>query len=89
MPLAIWEAGTAYIDLALACYVALSAYALTRCVETGRRTWLVLAALLMGTALAVKHLALLSFAAVWVAGVEDPHLLGADRGAAPWIQKSL
>lgn len=64
VPLTIWEAGTAYIDLALACYVALSAYALTRYVETRGKTWLIFASLLMGAALAIKHLALLSFAIV-------------------------
>lgn len=59
-PIIVWEATTAYVDLALAWYLALSVYALVRHDETRERRWLVLAALMMGMALAIKHLALVA-----------------------------
>lgn len=57
-PIVIWEATSAYIDLALAWYIALAVHALVRHDATRQRRWLVLAALMLGVALAIKHLAL-------------------------------
>jgi 4-amino-4-deoxy-L-arabinose transferase-like glycosyltransferase len=59
-PIIIWEATTAYVDLALAWYLALAVYALFRHDETRDRRWLVLAGLTMGMALAIKHLGLVA-----------------------------
>ena len=61
-PITIWEATTAYVDLALAWNVAVSLYALTRYCTSRDRRWLITAALVMGAALAVKHLALVALA---------------------------
>jgi hypothetical protein len=58
VPTVIWEASTAYIDLALALHVALLIYALLRYVEAEQRQWLWIAAFNGGMALATKHLAL-------------------------------
>jgi hypothetical protein len=58
VPIVLWEATTAYIDLAPALYVGLVVYALLRYVERRRWQWLGLAALNLGLALATKHLAL-------------------------------
>ena len=64
IPTVIWEASTAYIDLALMLFVTLALYALLRYVESSRRQWLLLAALNLGFALASKHLALFALGAV-------------------------
>lgn len=61
-PIVVWEATTAYVDLALAWYVALAGHALMRHDETRSTRWLVLGGLAMGMALAIKHLALIAFA---------------------------
>lgn len=66
-PTMIWEATTAYSDLALALFLTLSIHALIRSGSTGNRRWLVLGALMMGAALATKHLALLALAAMTIA----------------------
>jgi hypothetical protein len=66
-PVVMWEASTAYVDLALALYVTLGALALLRHLETGERRWLVLSAASLGFALASKHVALLTLAAAAVA----------------------
>jgi len=65
VPTVLWEATTAYIDLALAFHTGLVIYALLRYVEWRRWQWLALAALNLGLALATKHLALF----VWVLAV--------------------
>lgn len=57
-PTIMWEASTAYIDLALTFYVTLMIYSLLRYDQSGRRQWLLIAALTLGLALAMKHLAL-------------------------------
>lgn len=57
-PTVIWEASTAYVDLALALHVTLALYSLLRYDQSGRRQWLLIAALNLGLALATKHLAL-------------------------------
>jgi 4-amino-4-deoxy-L-arabinose transferase-like glycosyltransferase len=62
VPTLLWEATTAYIDLALAFYNCLVVYALLRYVERRSLQWLVLAALTLGLALATKHLALFVWA---------------------------
>ncbi|HXW04345.1 MAG TPA: glycosyltransferase family 39 protein [Vicinamibacterales bacterium] len=59
-PLTIWEATTAYIDLALTWYLALSVYAALRYDESQDRRWLILSAAMMSAALAIKHLALVA-----------------------------
>jgi hypothetical protein len=71
-PIAIWEATTAYIDLALSWYLAVSVLALLRYHESRDRRWLVVSAFLMGAAAAVKHLALVALAVVTciLAGLE-------------------
>lgn len=61
-PIVLWEATTAYVDLALAWYVALAALALFRHDQTRDRRWLVLAAVMLGIALGIKHLALVVLA---------------------------
>jgi len=59
VPTALWEAATAYIDLALTLHIGLVVYALLRYVEGRRWQWLALATLNLGLALATKHLALI------------------------------
>jgi hypothetical protein len=61
-PTVLWEATTAYLDLALSLYVGLAVYALLVYSETEKRGWLIAAGLSLGLALAIKHLALF----VWV-----------------------
>jgi hypothetical protein len=58
VPTVIWEASTAYVDLALAMHVGLVIYALLRYVEERSWQWLALAAINLGVSLATKHLAL-------------------------------
>lgn len=64
-PTVLWEATTAYVDLALTLYVGLAVYALLVYSETENRSWLIAAGLSLGFALAIKHLALF----VWVISV--------------------
>jgi 4-amino-4-deoxy-L-arabinose transferase-like glycosyltransferase len=61
-PTLLWEATTAYVDLALAWYLALATLALARYHHTNDRRWLWLSALVLGGALAIKHLALVAMA---------------------------
>ena len=65
-PIMMWEAATAYIDLPLALFLTLSVHALTRFERSGSRRWLVLSAVMMGGALAMKHLALVALTAMAV-----------------------
>ncbi|MGE5360064.1 MAG: ArnT family glycosyltransferase [Bacteroidales bacterium] len=67
-PTVLWEATTAYIDLAVAFYVTLGVYALLAYldfdgedipVRRDRQTWLLVAALCLGMATAIKHLGLI------------------------------
>ena len=71
IPTVLWEATTAYIDLALAFHVGLVIYALLRYISGRRWQWLALAGLNLGFALATKHLALLVFvlASIGLAGI--------------------
>lgn len=57
-PTLLWEATTAYVDLALSWYVALAVLAAIRYHRSSDRRWLSLAGLMLGGALAIKHLAL-------------------------------
>jgi 4-amino-4-deoxy-L-arabinose transferase-like glycosyltransferase len=61
-PTLLWEATTAYVDLALAWYLALATLAMARYHRTNDRRWLWLSALVLGGALAIKHLALVATA---------------------------
>lgn len=65
-PTLIWEATTAYVDLALAWYLALVVLALVRYHQTQDRRWLMAGAVVLGGALAIKHLALVAMAIVGV-----------------------
>lgn len=58
MPVAIWEAQAAYIDLSTACFVLLSATALVRYLNDDDRGYLVLAALMAGMGAGTKTFAL-------------------------------
>jgi hypothetical protein len=62
IPTVLWEASTAYIDLALGFHLLLAFIALVRYHATPTRQWLLLAALNLGLALATKHLALFALA---------------------------
>jgi hypothetical protein len=55
-PTMLWEAGTAYVDLALALHTAAACFALARYAEDGARGWGAVAALQFGAAAATKHL---------------------------------
>jgi hypothetical protein len=57
-PTVLWEATTAYVDIALAWYVALASFALVRYHRTSDMRWLMLSALTLGGAMAIKHLGL-------------------------------
>jgi hypothetical protein len=62
IPTVIWEASTAYIDLALALHMVVAIYALLRHLERRERQWLLIGALSLGLAVATKHLALFALA---------------------------
>jgi hypothetical protein len=57
IPTVLWEASTAYIDLALTLHAGLAAYGLLRYAETRARSWCAVAVLNLGLALATKHVA--------------------------------
>ncbi len=59
IPTVMWEASTAYIDLALALHVTVAIYAVLRFLDAEEPQWLVIGALNLGLALATKHLALI------------------------------
>jgi 4-amino-4-deoxy-L-arabinose transferase-like glycosyltransferase len=58
VPIVMWEASTAYIDLALAFHTTLFLYALLKFCKTRSRFWFGLAAFNLGMSSATKHLAL-------------------------------
>jgi hypothetical protein len=66
-PTILWEATTAYVDLALSWYVAAAALALLRFQRTGATPWLVLGAVLLGGALSIKHLGMVAGAIIGTA----------------------
>jgi 4-amino-4-deoxy-L-arabinose transferase-like glycosyltransferase len=68
-PTVLWEATTAYVDLALALHAALAAYALVRASTGSSSRWLAVAAVQLGLCCATKHLGLLVVAAALVTWV--------------------
>ncbi len=62
IPTVLWEAGTAYIDLALGLFAGAACYALARSAESDSRAWMLVAAVEFGLAAATKHLGLVIFA---------------------------
>lgn len=62
-PTMLWEATTAYNDLAIAMFAALACYALARFVETNAGSWLIASGLEFGLAASTKHLGLVVLAA--------------------------
>lgn len=60
IPTVLWEASTAYVDLALALPIGLAIYSALEYAATRRRAWFVLASLNLGFALMIKNLALLA-----------------------------
>jgi hypothetical protein len=62
-PTMMWEASTAYVDLALAWFTTLSTIALIRYYDTADMRWLLLGGLMAGGALGIKHLGLVALAA--------------------------
>lgn len=79
-PTVLWEATTAYVDLALAFHAALAVYALVRADGGGSRRWLAVAAVQLGLCCATKHLGLVILAAtliVWVGARMRTRRLGA------------
>jgi len=61
-PTVMWEASTAYVDLALGWFATLVIVAIVRHAASGERHWLWLGAVVMGGALGIKHLALVVLA---------------------------
>jgi hypothetical protein len=68
-PVAIWQAGVAYIDLSTTLYVALSVFALYRCAQDKNTRWLLLAGVMMGFALGTKYTALLNWGVLGLVGL--------------------
>jgi len=102
VPTVLWEASTAYIDLALALYVGLALYALMAWRDDGVKTWFWLAALCLGLGAAVKHLGLVAVvlaAAALVLAPRDGSLGWAttrgwgrsriSHGRASWLRRLL
>jgi len=104
VPIAIWEATTAYVDAAAALFVLLSIYAAMNFRSTSDRRWIYAAGILAGFAASVKMTALAAvpISAVWVlwpiADTKQRRLslvsaivciLIAIVTAAPWYIKSL
>ena len=65
IPTIIWQATTTYIDLALTFYIGIAIYVLLQYTRKNRLSYLVLAAIFLGLALAIKHLALI----VWLLAI--------------------
>ena len=83
-PTVLWEATTAYVDLALALYVTLGLYALLRRRESPAHGWLAVAAGCFGLACAIKHLGLVVVALVAAgAFVSELRRERRFRGGAP------
>ncbi|HPP73500.1 MAG TPA: glycosyltransferase family 39 protein [Armatimonadota bacterium] len=68
MPLVVWEATTAYVDLATALYSLLVVYALMNYTAEGDRRWALLAGISAGMAAGTKMTALImaAIAVVWI-----------------------
>jgi 4-amino-4-deoxy-L-arabinose transferase-like glycosyltransferase len=63
IPTAFQVASSGYIDIALALYVTLAVYSLSKWSRTGDKGWLVMIAIFLGAALSIKLTALFIFAA--------------------------
>ena len=61
-PTILWEATTAYNDLAVAMFASAGCYALARFAETGHSPWLTMSGLEFGLAASTKHLGLVVLA---------------------------
>ena len=83
-PTVLWEATTAYVDLALALYVGLGLYALFAWREHGQVRWFAMAGLCLGLGAATKHLALVFVALAAAMIVLDP-----PAGAARRVRRLL
>jgi hypothetical protein len=59
-PTVMWEASTAYVDLALMWFVTLAVAAAFRYHATDDRRWIVVGGLMTGAAMSIKHLGLIS-----------------------------
>jgi len=81
-PTVLWESTTAYVDLALAWYVALAVYAFLRWDMSRDRRWLIVGATVMGTALGIKHLGLVALAILLIALAVREARLASVRDAA-------
>jgi hypothetical protein len=80
-PTLIWEATTAYVDLALAWYLALAVLAVVRYHATHDRRWLIIGAVVLGGALAIKHLGLVAMAIIGTSARRRPS--SPDLDASP------
>jgi hypothetical protein len=60
IPLVVWSATTAYIDLGQTLHVTCAVYALLRYRDDGHLRWIALGGLQLGAAMAAKHLALVA-----------------------------
>ncbi len=102
-PTVMWEASTAYVDLALGWMVTLVVVAVVRRAEGGARHWLWLGIVVAGGALGIKHLALvvlgIAACALFViesrrrppyaaAGVAALFVAGALALALPWYARA-
>ena len=63
VPTVMWEATTAYVDLALATYVLAGVVALLEWIDRREEHWLRVAGVMLGFACAIKHLGLVALAA--------------------------
>lgn len=68
-PVAIWQAGVAYIDLSTTLYVALAVFVLHRAASERNNRWLWLAGGLMGFALGTKYTALMNWGVLGLASL--------------------
>jgi 4-amino-4-deoxy-L-arabinose transferase-like glycosyltransferase len=62
-PTVLWEATTAYDDLAIAMFASVACYALARFARTGHSSWLTASAIEFGLAASTKHLGLVALTA--------------------------
>jgi len=81
-PTVLWESTTAYIDLALAWYVASAVYALLQYEMLRDRRWLIVGAMVMGTALGIKHLGLVALAITSIVLAVGERRVATGRDAA-------
>jgi 4-amino-4-deoxy-L-arabinose transferase-like glycosyltransferase len=70
-PTVLWEATTAYDDLAIAMFASVACYTLARYVATGHSSWLIASAIEFGLAASTKHLGLVVLTAAVAALVWD------------------